>query len=81
VFGQTGVVWSKVTVWLDRNPAPAALDAAFRKAEAAARRDGTAVVIGQPYPLTLTRVRSWLESFPKKGIVAAPVSAVVRAGK
>ncbi len=81
VFGQTGVVWSKVTVWLDRNPAPAALDAAFRKAEAAARRNGTAVVIGQPYPLTLTRVRSWLESFPKKGIVAAPVSAVVRAGK
>ena len=81
LFGQSGVVWSKVTVWLDRHPSPGALDAAFRKAEAAARRDGTAVVIGQPYPLTLTRVRSWLETFAKKGIVAAPVSAVVRAGK
>ncbi len=81
LFAKSGVVWSKVTVWLDRHPSPGALDAGFRKAEAAARRHGTAVVIGRPYPLTLTRVRSWLESFAKKGIVAAPVSAVVRAGQ
>lgn len=80
VFGRSGVVWSKVTVWLDRDPSPGSLDAAFRRAEAAARRDGAAVVIGQPYPLTLTRVRSWLETFRRKGIVAAPVSAVVRSG-
>jgi polysaccharide deacetylase 2 family uncharacterized protein YibQ len=81
LFGKSGVVWSKVTVWLDRHPSPGTLDAAFRKAEATARRHGTAVVIGQPYPLTLTRVRSWLESFAKKGIAAAPVSAIVRAGQ
>ena len=81
LFAPSGVVWSKVTVWLDRDPSPGALDAAFRKAEAAARRDGAAIVIGQPYPLTLTRVRSWLESFDGKGLAAAPVSAMVRAGK
>jgi polysaccharide deacetylase 2 family uncharacterized protein YibQ len=80
LFAPSGVVWSKVTVWLDREPSPNALDAAFRKAEATARRAGAAIVIGQPYPLTLTRVRSWLESFSRKGLVPAPVSAVVRAG-
>ena len=69
LFGPSGAIWSKVTVWLDREPSPNALDAAFRKAEATARRDGAAIVIGQPYPLTLTRVRSWLESFSRKGLV------------
>lgn len=80
ILARPGVVWGQVTVWLDRNPSPRAMEAAFRKAEQVAKKHGRAIVIGRPYPLTLTRVRGWLEGLAEKGLVAAPVTAVVRKG-
>ena len=33
--------------------------------------------MGQPFPVTLARLDEWLGTLEKKGLVAAPISAVV----
>ena len=63
---------------IDEEPAPDAIDAALEKVETAAKRDGSAVAIGLPYPVTIDRIAAWLATLPEKGIVAVPVSALAR---
>jgi polysaccharide deacetylase 2 family uncharacterized protein YibQ len=63
---------------IDEEPAPDAIDAALAKVEAAARRDGAAVAVGLPYPVTVERLAVWLAGLPEKGIVAVPVSALAK---
>ena len=54
-----------------------AIDARLAALEALAHRRHVAVGLGRPLPVTLGRVRAWIDTLPAKGLVLAPVSAVV----
>jgi len=49
------------------------------EAEVVANAQKTAVLLIRPYPVVMGRVRSWAEGLEEKGIVLAPLSAVIRA--
>jgi len=53
------------------------VDARLAELEAIAGEVGVAVGIGQGFPVTIERVREWAATLNGKGIVLAPVSAVV----
>lgn len=52
------------------------IDAALAKAEAAARSNGQALIVGPALPVTLDRLGRWLRGLEQKGIVLVPVSAL-----
>ncbi|MCR9220068.1 MAG: divergent polysaccharide deacetylase family protein [Alphaproteobacteria bacterium] len=49
------------------------------EAEVVAKAQKTAVVLVRPYAMTLDRVKGWAQELEAKGIVLAPLSAVIRA--
>lgn len=65
-------------VVLDGLDKPADIDAAFARAEAAARTRGSAIVVGPALPMTVERLARWVKSFEQKGIVLVPVSAMTQ---
>ena len=66
--------------FLDRVQASrVAIDARLLQLERIARSDGFAVAIGQPYPVTIERLREWAGTLPARGFVLAPLSAVAAA--
>jgi polysaccharide deacetylase 2 family uncharacterized protein YibQ len=54
-----------------------AIDRRLHQVERIAKRKGAAVAIGFPYPVTIERVARWLPTLSEKGLVLAPVSALV----
>lgn len=69
-----------VTIWLDRAAAADAdgMEHGLAAAEAAARRGSPAVVLASP--AQAARIAAWMKTFERKGLAAAPISAVVRGG-
>jgi polysaccharide deacetylase 2 family uncharacterized protein YibQ len=65
-------------VFLDNDPAPAAIEAQLRELERIARERGYAIAIGHPYPSTLAALNAWLPTLKARGIVAVPVSTILR---
>ena len=51
----------------------------LNEAEVVAKAQGTAIVLIRPYPMAMSRVESWAAELGEKGIVLAPLSAVIRA--
>jgi polysaccharide deacetylase 2 family uncharacterized protein YibQ len=74
-----GMPHTQRNVFLDNEMTPAAVHAALMRLEALARQTGTAVAIGHPHDVTLDAVAAWLPGLAAKGLVLAPISAVVRA--
>lgn len=73
----TAVPRAIADVRVDRSPSPAAIDAELAALLEIARRDGTAVGVVSPYPVTLERLGLWLPRLAAEGVALAPVSAVV----
>ena len=65
-------------VFLDNDPAPAAIEAQLNELERIARERGYAIAIGHPYPSTLAALNAWLPTLNARGIVAVPVSTILR---
>jgi hypothetical protein len=63
--------------FIDNEASRVAIDARLFELERIAKSEGTAVGIGFPYPVTLERVARWVPTLREKGIVLAPISAVV----
>lgn len=55
----------------------ASIDARLAELEAQARRSHVAVGLARPLPVSLGRIRAWLETLAEKGLALAPLSAVV----
>lgn len=72
--------WSRVPDLVLDDPATAdAIDGRLAELEAVARERGSAMgLAGAPRPVTVDRITAWAEALAGKGIVLAPVSAVVR---
>ena len=64
-------------VFLDNVPTPAAVRAQFKKLVAMARRDGTALGIGHPYPGTVEVLADELRRLPQQGVQLIPVSRLI----
>lgn len=65
-------------VFLDNDPAPAAVRAQLEKTEQAARRHGHAIAIGHPHDGTIEALAAWLPTLQAKGFVLVPLSAIVK---
>lgn len=62
---------------IDRDLARNAIDDQLRELEAVAKQQGSAVGIGFPYPSTVERLSIWATGLQDRGIVLAPLSALV----
>ncbi len=62
---------------IDKDPAPAAIDAALAQLEQTALMEGSALAVASPLPVTLERIEVWAKDLAARGIVLAPVSALV----
>jgi uncharacterized protein len=62
---------------LDSTLSPAGLDQTLAELEPIARRKGSAIGTGSPYPLTIDRLIAWAAALESKGLVLAPLSAVI----
>lgn len=60
-----------------RNASRVAIDANLAEVERVAAADGVALAMGQQYPVTIERLRVWLDTLADKGVAVAPISAVV----
>ena len=62
---------------IDRDATRAGVDKRLADLEDIARRNGSAVGIGSPFPVTFERVALWADGLEARGLVLAPVSAVI----
>jgi len=64
---------------IDDEPTRSAIDRNLGEIEKTARRNGSAIGIGDvSYPITLNRLSAWLTTLEKKGLALAPITAVTR---
>ncbi len=70
-----------VQLVVDQEPTKGGIDGRLAELERIARRDGRAVGLALPYPLTLERIAIWAGELDQRGAILAPVSAVVSAAK
>jgi polysaccharide deacetylase 2 family uncharacterized protein YibQ len=62
---------------IDRDATRAGVDKRLADLEDIARRNGSAVGIGSPFPVTFERIALWAQGLEDRGLVLAPVSAVI----
>lgn len=72
-----GIPATDRNVFLDNEPDPEAVRAQFRKLLETARRDGTALGIGHPYPGTLEVLQQELAGLEEQGIRLLPVAGLI----
>jgi len=66
--------------FLDGQAARVAIDGKLAELEMVARRQGHAIGIGFPFPVTIERVAAWADTIEDRGFVLAPVSAIASTG-
>lgn len=64
--------------FIDNEASRLSIDARLEELERIAREHGSAIGIGYPYPVTIERVAAWAGQLERKGLLLAPVSAVVQ---
>ncbi len=62
---------------LDQRPSRRNVDLALLELEALARTKGRAIGVGTALPVTVARIRAWASTLDAKGLVLAPVSAMM----
>jgi hypothetical protein len=63
--------------FIDAEVSREAIDSRLAELEQIARTSGYAVGIGQSHPVTLERLRIWLQKLEQRGFALAPISAMV----
>lgn len=74
---QAGVPVTARDVFLDNEPSPSAILAQLERAERLARRGGSAVAIGHPYPATLRVLADWLPRAAERGLRLVPATKMI----
>jgi polysaccharide deacetylase 2 family uncharacterized protein YibQ len=72
-----GLPYASAPHAIDQDPSAQAIDHALAGLEAAAAAGGSALGLVQDYPVSLERLRLWVTTLADKGLVLAPVSAVL----
>jgi hypothetical protein len=73
-----GVPATARDVFLDNEPTASAILAQLERAERLARRSGSAVAIGHPYPATLQVLAEWLPRAAERGLRLVPATATIQ---
>ncbi len=63
--------------FIDNEASRTAIDARLEELERIALKNTVAVGMGYPYPVSIERVAAWAQNLAAKGLVLAPVSALV----
>lgn len=63
--------------FVDNEASRVAIDGRLQQIERIARTSGVAVAMGYAYPVTIERLSAWSRSLSGKGLILAPISAVV----
>lgn len=80
VANEIGLPSAVVTLRVDTDLSAGAIDARLAEAEEIAKRDGSAVVLGFPYPVTVDRIAVWITELGQRGIAAVPLTVLIKAG-
>ena len=72
-----GLPYASAPAVIDGDPSLASIDYALAGLEAEALASGNALGVAQGYPVSLERLRLWATTLENKGLVLAPVSALV----
>ena len=72
-----GVPAAQADLILDLELGRASVLKQLKLTESLARANGTAIVIGRPYPVTLDRIRIWLRELAENGFALTPLSGVI----
>lgn len=78
VAADLGVPRAAVDLRLDVSSAPEAVDIRLLHLEALARESGHAIATVEAYPLILDRLQSWAADLADRGVVLAPITAVLQ---
>ncbi len=62
---------------IDKIVSRTAIDRELAKIEKIAKTRGSAVALTHPYPVTIRRLQRWIADLDEKGLVLAPITAVV----
>lgn len=76
VAREFGLAFAARDVFLDNVKEAAAIRDSLAEAARVARRTGTAVAIGHPYPVTFDVLEAWIPKARERGIQFVPISAV-----
>jgi len=76
VAKQVGMPQAVVDMQIDQTPSRAAITHRLTELEDLARKNGAAVALAQPLPVTVERLVAWTASLEGRDVVLAPVSAV-----
>ncbi|MDW8368753.1 MAG: divergent polysaccharide deacetylase family protein [Geminicoccaceae bacterium] len=74
---ESGLPTTARDVFLDNDPAPAAIRARLEQAERLARRSGSALAIGHPYPATLQVLADWLPRARERGLRLVTATSLI----
>lgn len=77
VAGQTGLRFARAAGPIDTRQTPQDIAAELMELESLAMRDGAAFGAGFAFPVTIEAASVWIETLDEKGLVLAPVSALV----
>ena len=72
-----GLAYISAPDWIDATPSADAIDRALADLETKARLEGTALGVGEAYPVTLKRLVDWAAGLEARGIALVPVSAIL----
>lgn len=76
---EMGVVHAERDIFIDNERDPVAIRRQLMAAEARARRNGAAIVIGHPHPETVESLARWLDELEGRGFALVPLTALVHA--
>lgn len=72
-----GVPAAQADLIVDLDLGRAAVLKQLKLAESLARANGSVIVIGRPYPVTLERIRIWIRGLAESGLALTPLSGVI----
>ncbi len=72
-----GVPIGRADIVIDANLSRAAILKQMKLAESLARANGSVIVLGHPYPVTLDRIRVWVRELADQGLALTPISGVI----
>lgn len=74
----TGIPFASSDLTVDANHVPTEVDGQLAKLAETARRDGQAIGVAGPYPVTIERIAAWANGLEQQGIALAPLTALAR---
>ena len=78
IAGRLGVPLATRDVFLDNEPTTDAVQARLAEAERLARRHGSAIAIGHPFPATLALLADWLPDAERRGVRLVTARSLTR---